>query len=118
LPAQNNLFHSFCRKAVPVVLLLLTSCLASGQVRVETKPLPPKTQLNIPAKPEEGFVLLPGRWIWHQPARMYVWLSPVWVLPPRGKTWSPGCWKPVRKGWLWVPGKWVRQKRFRGKKGG
>jgi len=96
-------------------LFLLAGSMPSGvtaQVRVAEKPMPPREQMKIPPKPGEGYVLLPGRWIWHRPARMYAWLAPVWVEPPRGKVWTPGYWKEVRKGWMWVPGKWENKKRF------
>ncbi|OQB81799.1 MAG: hypothetical protein BWX87_00486 [Bacteroidetes bacterium ADurb.Bin123] len=84
----------------------------TAQVRVDEKPVPPKSQLKIPPKPHDGYVLLPGRWIWHRQARMYGWLSPVWVEPPKGKIWTPGYWKQVKKGWVWVPGKWENKKRY------
>lgn len=85
---------------------------SAAQVRVREKPMPPKGGMAIPARTEEGTVLLPGRWVWHRPAKMYVWLSPVWVKPPGGKVWSPGYWKPVREYWTWVPGKWENKRRF------
>lgn len=84
----------------------------TAQVRVIEKPFPPRDQMRIPSKPADGYVLLPGRWVWHRPAKMYAWLSPVWVEPPKGKLWSPGYWKSVKKGWVWVPGKWESKKRY------
>ncbi len=108
----KSIIHRVVRFVIPAILLLPVSPLAVAQVRVEVKPFPPKSLLQIPPKPDEGYLLLPGRWVWHRPAKMYAWLSPVWVVPPKGKTWSPGYWKSLRKGWIWVPGKWVRKKRF------
>jgi len=84
----------------------------AAQVWVKEKPVPPRSQLKIPPRPEDGLVILPGRWIWDRSAKMYIWLSPIWVVPPQGKIWSPGYWKPQREGWIWVPGKWENKKRF------
>ncbi len=91
---------------------LMVAPVASAQVRVAEKPVPPRELMKIPSKPGDGYVLLPGRWVWHRPARMYAWLAPVWVIPPRGKVWIPGYWKEARKGWIWVPGKWENKQRF------
>ena len=94
------------------VIMMFLPTQATAQVWVKEKPVPPRSQLKIPPKPEDGLVLLPGRWIWERPSRMYIWLSPVWVVPPQRKIWSPGYWKPQREGWIWVPGKWINKKRF------
>jgi hypothetical protein len=94
------------------VVLVSVPAFITAQVWVKEKPVPPRSQLKIPPKPEDGLVILSGRWIWDRPARMYVWLSPVWVVPPQGKIWSPGYWKQQREGWIWVPGKWENKKRF------
>lgn len=97
---------------VLLFVMLLGVGRLSAQVRVAEKPVPPKTQLGIPDKPGEGYVLLPGRWVWHRHARMYVWLSPVWVVPPEGKIWVSGYWKQLRQGWIWIPGKWESKRRY------
>lgn len=105
-------------KRIPVLLLMLLLSVwmiplnLPAQVRVIEKPVPPKSQLKIPPKTDDGYVLLPGRWIWYRPAKMYVWLPPVWTEPPKGKVWSPGYWKTMKKGWVWVPGKWENKKHF------
>jgi len=93
-------------------VFILAPAVSLAQVRVEKKPVPPREQLKIPPKTGAGYVLLPGRWIWHRPTKTYLWQSPVWVVPPEGKAYSPGYWKTVKKGWVWVPGKWENKRRL------
>jgi hypothetical protein len=97
-------------KIAALLLLILIQGAAFGQVRVSEKPIPPRTRLQMSAKPGAEYVLLPGRWVWHRQTQMYVWLGPVWIVPPKGKTWSPGYWKAEKDGWKWVPGKWQRKR--------
>ncbi len=99
-------------KLAAFLLLMSISGRIFSQVVVPEKPFPPRAKIKFPSKPGPEYLLLPGRWVWHRPSQMYVWLGPVWVVPPRGKTWNPGYWKQVDNGWLWVPGKWQRKTGF------
>lgn len=108
----KRLHTHYAVSMILLVMVVIMPVAAAAQVRVAEKPVPPREMMKIPPKPGDNYVLLPGRWVWHRPARMYAWLAPVWVEPPRGKVWIPGYWKEVRKGWLWVPGKWENRKRF------
>lgn len=92
--------------------MILMAGEAQSQVRVKEKPIPPKVDMKISPKPGPEYVMLPGRWAWHRPSRMYIWLGPAWVIPPKGKVWNSGYWKEVDDEWLWVPGKWKRKVRF------
>ena len=97
-------------KIAAFLLLIFIQGVAAGQVKVSEKPVPPRVKMKMPPRPGTEYVLLPGRWVWHRPSKMYVWLGPVWVEPPKGRNWSPGYWQSVKDEWVWVPGKWERKK--------
>ncbi|MFV0377153.1 MAG: hypothetical protein ACK5JD_07615, partial [Mangrovibacterium sp.] len=72
------------------------------------KPQPPTQYMIPPPKPDSGFVLIPGHWVWAREQKMYVWVVPGWVPQKEGEIWVAGYWKEVPKGWKWVPGYWER----------
>jgi hypothetical protein len=99
-------------KLALIIILIIATGELYGQVRVKEKPVPPKVDMKMPPKPGPEYIMLPGRWAWHRPSHMYIWLGPRWIVPPKGKTYHSGYWKEVDSEWLWVPGKWKRKLRF------
>ena len=99
-------------KLALIIILIIATGEIHGQVRVKEKPVPPKVDMKMPPKPGPEYIMLPGRWAWHRPSHMYIWLGPRWIVPPKGKTYHSGYWKEVDSEWLWVPGKWKRKLRF------
>lgn len=99
-----------------LLLIVLISCAgflfgshsAQAQVVVIEKPQPPAQYMIPPPKPGNGYVLIPGHWIWSREQKMYVWVVPGWVPQKEDEVWITGYWKEVPKGWKWVPGHWEK----------
>lgn len=68
---------------------------------------PPQVRAeNVPPKPYEDAIWIPGYFAWVQEKNDFAWICGVWRRPPIGHVWIPGSWEKTDSGWIWAKGFW------------
>jgi len=70
-----------------------------------SEPPPPLPVYEQPPCPEDGYIWVPGVWLWG--AEGYYWVPGTWVAPPAaGMLWTPGYWALAGGFYVFHPGYW------------
>lgn len=62
---------------------------------------------NIPSKPYDDAIWIPGYWAWVPEKNDFSWICGVWRRPPpSAQFWIPGSWNKTDAGWVYAKGFW------------
>ncbi len=93
---------------VAFLLVLLVPIGAWSQVSIFISVAPPPLLIyDQPLVPGDGYIWMPGYWVWSPSDDDYYWVPGTWVLAPNvGELWTPGYWAFENSGYFWHRGYW------------
>ena len=91
-----------------LALAMLVPLGAWAEVSLAISIAPPALPVYAqPPVPGDGYIWMPGYWVWSATESDYYWVPGTWVLAPTaGDLWTPGYWAFENAGYFWHVGYW------------
>lgn len=78
-----------------------------GGVSIDIGSPPPVVRYEVVPPPREGFVWMPGCWVWD--GHGYAWIAGTWVRERPGYVPVPAYWEPRGTHWHYEPPRWTER---------
>lgn len=92
--------------ANPIHEAFITPVKDPGQVTIVASQPPAPIYEQVPERPYEDVLWIPGYWAWSDAKNSYIWVCGVWRRPPPERIWIPGSWVAAQGGFAWQSGLW------------
>ncbi|CRX38699.1 YXWGXW repeat-containing protein [Estrella lausannensis] len=92
--------------ANPIHEAFITPVKDPGQIPIVASSPPAPLYEQIPERPYDDVLWIPGYWAWSDAKNDFIWICGVWRRPPPERIWIPGSWVPAQGGFAWQSGLW------------